>query len=277
MSSRTRSGHRLLVASALLGTVFTMVSQVEAATILLDQDFESPNSFVSTSDVDGRPVNVLYANQPTGFSFGNTFTVETVNVTDSVNPSDSQRSFGSIGGYQGDLAQSGNFVVGMLSSVQDDRLGLTFDTGGFRFLNIQIDITSLDLDCCGAPFIFADGVGYAPTFRFSLFDDSGSSGVGTGALLDQFELAGTESQRHVLDFTTGTFGLDASGSTDGIVTLQIDLLTGGYAAFDNLIVASSDTEGDVGQVSVPLPPTGWLLLGALVALCPRLARRAARI
>ena len=223
------------------------ITETNAATILLDQDFESPNpgTFNAGFDVDSDPVNSHYGNQPPGFTFGNTFTVETINVTDSVNPGDSQRSFSSIGGYQGDLAQSGDFVIGMLSSRQDDRLGLTFDVGGFDFLNVQIDITSLELDCCGAPFVTG-----APTFRFSLFEDVGT-GIGGGALLDQFDLLGTASAAHILDFTTGLFGLDASASTDGIVTLQIDLLSGGYAAFDNLIIASSDVEGDVSAVPVP--------------------------
>lgn len=276
MNSRTRIRPRMITAILGLGTILATATQVQATTILLDQDFESPNTFVTTFDVDSRPVNTLYGDQPAGFTFGNTFTVETINVTDSVNPSNAQRSFGSIGGYQGDLGQSGNFVVGMLSTRQNDRLGLTFDTGAFDFLNVQIDITSLDLDCCGAPFIFNNGVGFAPTFRFSLFEDSGSSGIGGGTLLDQFDLTGTESPRHVIDFVTGTFGLDASNSTDGVVTLRIDLLAGGYAAFDNLIVASSDTEGDVGEpAGVPLPSTVWLLLGGLAALRSGVRRRAA--
>jgi len=242
-------------------TVLLLTSSTgSATTILLDQDFESPNTFSSTFDVDSRPVNTLYGNQPSGFTFGNTFTVETINVTDSVNPSDGQRSFGSIGGYTGDLAQSGNFVVGMLSQVQNDLLGLTFDVTGFDFLNVQIDITSLELDCCGAPFVTG-----APTFRFSLFEDAGSAGVGGGALLDTFDLTGTASPGHVLDFTTGIFGLDSSSSTDGIVTLRMDLLSGGYAAFDNLIIASSDTEGDVGQ-SVPEPGVVWLFISGLAAI-----------
>lgn len=255
-----KSSHKLNILLSVLTVLVLTMSTSSATTILLDQDFESPNTFNSGFDVDSRPVNTLYGNQPNGFVFGNTYTVETVNVTDSINPSDGQRSFNSIGGYTGDLAQSGNFVVGMLSSAQNDRLGLTFDVTGFNFLNVQIDVTSLELDCCGAPFVTG-----APTFRFSLFEDAGTAGIGGGTLLDTFDLAGTASLGHVLDFTTGTFGLDSSSSIDGIVTLQIDLLTGGYAAFDNLIIASSDVEGDVGQ-SVPEPGTIWLVLVSLGAL-----------
>jgi len=191
--------------------------------------------------------------------------VETINVTDSANPG-GDRQFASIGGYTGDLGQSGNFVIGMLSTAEDDLLGLTFDASTFDFLNVQIDLTNLDLECCGAPFHSGD-FDTTPDFQFSLFDDAGGSGVGTGSLLDRKVLSPNASARHVIDFSTFTFGLDASRSSDGIVTLQIDLLTGGYAAFDNLRIAVSDQEGDVGNPPgpgvVPLPAGVWLLLGAI--------------
>ncbi|NKB36428.1 MAG: hypothetical protein GKR93_04560 [Gammaproteobacteria bacterium] len=258
MKFRNTANKLIAFTGLITAIVFTLPTV--SATILLNQDFEAPNTFFNGFDVDSRPVNTLFGNQPAGFTYGNTFTVETINVTDSANPSDSQKSFASIGGYQGDLAQSGNFVVGMLSHAQNDRLGLTFDVSGFDFLNVQIDVTSLELDCCGAPFVTG-----APTFRFSLFEDAGSNGIGSGSLLDSFDLAGTASAGHILDFTTGTFGLDASNSSDGLVTLQIDLLSGGYAAFDNLIIASSDTEGDVGQ-SVTEPGIAWLFLSGMVVM-----------
>ena len=239
-----------------------IISTASAAPVTLyDQDFENPNAFIGTarSDVDGQKVNVNYGNQPAGFTFGNTFTVETINVTDSTNPG-GDRQFNSIGGYTGDLAQSGDFLIGMLSSAQNDLLGLTFDITGFDFLNVQIDLTNLDLECCGAPF-HSGNYDTTPDFQFSLFDGQGSGGIGGGTLLDQKVFSPGASARHVIDFSTFTFGLDAKNSVDGIVTLQIDLLSGGYAAFDNLLIVASDTEGDVGQV--PLPAGGWLLLAGL--------------
>lgn len=247
-----------------VAAVLGVAAPAQAATLLYDQDFENPNSFNPSldRDVDQRPVNTLYGNQPAGFTFANNFTVETINVTDSVRPG-GQRSFGSIGGYFGDLSRAGNFVVGMLSTAQDDRLGLTFDITGFDFLNIRIDLTNLDLDCCGAPF-HTGNYDTTPDFQFSLFDEAGAGGLGGGALLDQVVFSAPASARNEIDFTTVTFGLDAKQATDGIVTLQIDLLTGGYAAFDNLRIAASDTEGDVGVV--PLPAAGWLLLGGVALL-----------
>ena len=255
-----------LVSVALL--VLEHGSSADASTIVLyDQDFENPQNFNGSkrSDVDNQPVNNNYGNQPSGFTFGNTNTVETINVTDSTNPG-GDRQFLSSGGYTGDLSQSGNFLIGMLSTAQNDLLGLTFDASTFKFLNVQIDLTNLDLECCGAPF-HRNNFDTTPDFRFSLFDTAGGQGVGFGTALDQKVFSPGASARNVIDFSTFTFGLDASGSSDGIVTLQIDLLSGGYAAFDNLRIAVSDVEGDVGTPPaagvIPLPAGIWLLLGGI--------------
>ena len=263
--------HRLFLAMV-APVVLGFGSSADAATVVLyDQDFENPQNFNGTSDVDGQAVNNNYGNQPVGFTFGNTFTVETINVTDSENPGN-PRQFQGIGGYTGDLAQSGDFVIGMLSTAQNDLLGLTFDALTFDFLNVQIDLTNLDLDCCGGPF-HSGNFDTTPDFQFSLYEDAGGNGVGTGTLLDQTVFSPNASARNVIDFSTFTFGLDASGSTDGIVTLQIDLLSGGYAAFDNLRIAVSDEEGNVGDPDViPLPAGIWLLLGG-IGLLSGLRRR----
>ena len=105
-------------------------------------------------------------------------------------------------------------------------MDLPFDASTFDFLNVQIDLTNLDLECCGAPF-HSGNFDTTPGFQFSLFDDTGGLGVGTGTLLDRKMFSPNASARHVIDYSTFTFGLDASGLSDGIVTLQIDLLTGG--------------------------------------------------
>ncbi|WP_299722436.1 VPLPA-CTERM sorting domain-containing protein [uncultured Tateyamaria sp.] len=252
---------RLLALAASLSLGLGSTAFAASTTVLYDQDFENPNAFIGSrrSDVDAQKVNVNYGNQPAGFTFGNTFTVETINVTDSTNPG-GDRQFNSIGGYTGDLAQSGDFVIGMLSTAQDDLLGLTFDVTGFDFLNVQIDLTNLDLECCGAPF-HSGSFDTTPDFQFSLFDGQGTGGIGGGTLLDRKVFSPDASARHVIDFSTFTFGLDAKDTTDGLVTLQIDLLSGGYAAFDNLRIAASDTEGNVGVV--PLPAAAWFLLAGI--------------
>lgn len=228
------------------------------AVVLYDQDFEAPTGFTNNgADLDGQAVNNLYGNQPAGFVFANSYTVETLLITGAL-------AHGT--GFSDPSGEGGNYAIGMLSSAQDDRLGLSFDVGTNDFLNLRIDISSIDLSCCGGYFV---SPGAIPTFRFTLFDNpTGVAGIGGGTILDQLDGIGTASDRDVFDWTEILIGLDATGSTNGNVILQIDLLSGGYAAFDNLRIAASDTSGDVGDDdgdSVPEPGVlglfGFGLLG----------------
>jgi len=50
----------------------------------------------------------------------------------------------------------------------------------------------------------------------------------------------------VIDFTNEIIALDASDSTNGSVTVVLDLVAGGYAGLDNFLIVASDTAGDVG-------------------------------
>lgn len=202
--------------------------------VLFSENFDSPVGF---SDPDLLSLSFLPVNDLFGTAFQNTFTVETVQVANSPL-------------YSDPTGTGGAFALGMLSDAEDDQLAAVFDVTTFGFLNLQMDVSSLDLDCCSGPFN-PDGV--APVFEFRLFD--APQGVfdvfvPTGALLDSGMITGSASARMVFDWTQHVVSLDASGSTDGNVALVIDLIEGGYAAFDNLIIASSDDRGVVGN---PLP------------------------
>ena len=232
-----------------------------ASVTLYDQDFESPSGYVNNfgsgySDLSQQTVNSLYANQPAGFSFAQDFTVETLLLTGS-------QAFGT--GYNDPTGQGGNYALGMLGSAQDDRLGLSFNLGKFKFFNFKLDISSIGLhNGPGAPFASASDV---PEFKFTLYDNplGTPSTSGNGAVLDSGSLTGTASALDTLDWTTGTFAFDASQSTNGNVTLQVDLVKGGYAAFDNFLITASDTPGG-GLTPVPLPAAGWMLLAGLGGL-----------
>lgn len=246
----------LAVSSAFLLTA----ASAQATTILYQQDFENPTGFVDTSgiDVSQQQVNSLYGNQPPGFTFAQQFTVETLEVNGGT-------AFGT--GYIDNAGTAGDYMIGMLSSGQQDLLGLAFNVGNNDFLNMSIDVTSIDLAGLGGPFVPGSGVttnpGTEPTFRFSLFDNpSGANGLGAGTALDFVDVTGTVSDRNVIDFVTAVVGLDASGSTNGNVILRFDLLTGGYAGFDNITIAASNTEGDVGQ-NLPGPGTLPILAAGL--------------
>lgn len=237
--------------------------------VLYDQDFENPANFVN----DGGDVNIFttvnenYGGQPAGFSFAQAFTVETLNISGSHRGAGTA-AFGT--GWSDPSGIGGNFSIGMLSSAQNDLLGLSFDIGDLPFFNLAIDITSIDLSTFGGPFV-PDGA--VPVFQFTLFDNpSGANTTGGGTILDQQTLTGTASARNLADWTSAIIALSAAGATNGMVTLQIDLLQGGYAAFDNLRITASTEAGDIGEV--PVPGAALLFLTGLGGLAMRRRKNA---
>ncbi len=250
----------LLAAAALLS-----IASAQGSVLLYTQNFESPNGFINNGkDVTGQSVNSLYANQPAGFTFSQTFTVETLRVGNGL-------AYGV--GYQDPQATAGNYVLGMLSSAQDDWLGLAFDVGGFDFLNFQFDLSSIDLDCCGGPFV---PPGVVPTARISLYDNpSGGAGLGSGTALDSVVVTGLAGpNKFTFNWSNHIVGLNAANSSNGKVILRIDLLTGGYGALDNFSIAASNTQGEPPPVGIPEPGTMALAALALAAAATAHRRRA---
>ena len=236
-----------------------------SAAILYDQDFENPAAFVN----DGGDVNIfnsvnsLYGNQPPGFTFSQQFTVETLLVT-------GNQAFGT--GYSDPAGTAGNYTLGMLSSTQDDRLGLAFDIGTNDFLNVFMDISSIDLSVFGGPFV---PEGAVPEFQFTLYDNpSGATSIGSGTVLSTLTAAGTASDPSVFDWTALVLPLSAAGNTNGNVILQIDMLTGGYGALDNFFIEASDTPATPPS-AVPLPAAVWLFGTALLGMFGFSTRRKA--
>jgi hypothetical protein len=237
-----------------------------AQVVLYRQDFEHPTGFVN----DGgdfnifRTVNQLYGNQPPGFTFSQNFTVETLHIGGS-------EAFGV--GYRDPQGRGGGYALGLLSNVQDDLLGLAFNVGAFDFLNFRLDVSSIDLDRQGGPFV---PTGAVPTFRFTLYDNpSGAPAVAGSPELSFTDVTGTPGpNRYTFDWTNVVVGLSAVGNTNGNVILTINLLSGGYAAMDNFVVAASDVAGQVPPIAAvaPEPTTGVLLASGAVGV-GLLARR----
>lgn len=244
-----------LIGTALLAA---LALPAQAASVLYVQDFENPNagSFVN----DGGDVNIfhlvnqLYGGQPAGFQFAQAFTVETLLVGGSqawqlaANPG---------GGFKDPQGTAGQHAISMLSSSQNDLLGLSFNVGSNKFLNFQLDISSIDLANFGGPFF--DGL--APQFEITLFDNpSGASTTGSGTVLDSAKITGVlSSNQWTFNWTQHVVALDATGNTNGNVTVRIDLLQGGYAAMDNFRIVAADTPGN-------LPEPGTLALAGVALL-----------
>lgn len=236
-----------------IAILIVSLSSANATTILYNQNFENPTGFVNDGgDVNiFRTVNQLYGGQPSGFQFAQNFTVETLLVGGT-------QAWGT--GFLDPQGQAGSYVLGMLSDMQNDLLGLSFNVGSYNFLNFQLDISSIDLDRWSGPFVPTGGL--APTFRLSLFDNpSGVVGLGAGSPLDFIDITGLLSpQKNTFNWSNHVIALDATGNTNGNVILRIDLLSGGYAAMDNFRIAASDIPGDVnGSTSVPEPGSIALL------------------
>ncbi|HTU62108.1 MAG TPA: hypothetical protein VMF89_26805, partial [Polyangiales bacterium] len=109
--------------------------------ILYQNDFESPNVTLAVdcgNSLDGRGINTLYGTSE--FQFSQQNTVEAVFLHD---PS---------GKYKNAGEQHGKHALGMLSTLQDDKLALAFDSRNFPFINIGLDLSSIDVEGCAGPF-----------------------------------------------------------------------------------------------------------------------------
>ena len=229
-----KNHHGLIFVFAIAVFVFSNASYAQTIT-LYQNDFESPNVpavLACGYALDTRAINTLYGGQ--GGDFEQINTVETVLINEPA-------AFGTPQEYADPEAKGGNYAIGMLSALQNDRLSLTFDGQGLPFVNIGLDISSIDVYGCGGPVGVA-----APSYRISLLDSPGGVFNWSNTVLDEVVITGEAApDQWTFHWTRHVVALDASGSVDGNISIVWDLIQSGYGAFDNLIVTSSVDPGDV--------------------------------
>ena len=216
---------------ALLLCLLTPGIALAQSIVLYTNDFESPNVPIEINcpnSLDTRGIDFLYG-QP-GFVFHQQFTVEAVTLAGG-------------GLYSNPEGIGGVYSLGMLSTAEDDKLALTFDRQGRRFINVGLDLSSIDISGCGGPFGVA-----APVMRVSLLDSPGGTFDFGQPVLSTATIDGEAApDQWTFHWRFGVAALDAAGATDGNVSILFDLLESGYAAFDGLSIVASDTSGVVDQ------------------------------
>jgi len=141
---------RLITHSLMLLTIMSIsfVKKGLAQTVLLYQNsFESPLVSPSTGcspDLDQTLVNTLWGGTGLGTGGGGLFqqyfTVETILINGSNNQ------------YTDILGLGGNYCLGMLSNLQNDKLALILNSQMLPYANISFLISPIDLPQCGGPF-----------------------------------------------------------------------------------------------------------------------------
>ena len=211
--------------------------------LLFENHFSAPNQTPVANcgpDLDATLVNTLWGGTGTGTGGGGLWaqvnTVETILINGPDNI------------YTDTLAIGGDYCASMLSTAQDDKAALTLDCEALPFVNLYMDVSAIDLVLCGGPFGIAQ-----PSFHVTVFDSPG--GVfdinAPGTLLDQDTLYGVApgSDPYTFSWASVATGLDVSASTDGNVTVMLDLLTSGYAAFDNIVINASITAEGINDAN----------------------------
>jgi hypothetical protein len=211
-----------------------------ASVVLYSNDFEHPNrplAITCGNSLDPSGINLLYGT-PT-FMFAQVNTVEGVVIHDAQ------------GRYKNPSGHSGNYALGMLSTFQDDKLALTFQVTGQPFLNVGLDLSSIDVNGCGGPFGTT-----TPVMQVSLYDTATATFdfAAPGTLLDHGTITGVMApDQWTFAWKYGSVGLDASHAKGSHLSVVFDLLQSGYAAFDNLSIVAAGAAGVVDRNNDGIP------------------------
>ncbi|HET6284143.1 MAG TPA: MYXO-CTERM sorting domain-containing protein [Polyangia bacterium] len=212
-------------------TVLTWLARATAAhadtIVLYGNDFEQPNVTLAATCATLDPLGINAQYGTAEFVFHQVNTVEAVLVE--------ATSAAGARVYSDPEGKGGKFTLGMLSSLQDDKLSLTFDAKKLPFLNVAMDLSAIDVPGCGGPFGVA-----APAMKLSLLDSPGGVFDWASPVLSERTVTGVAPpDAFTFTWQRVVAALDASKSTDGHVSIVFDLTASGYAAFDNLSITAS--------------------------------------
>lgn len=224
---------RAALCALALSFCFASAAHAQSArtVVLYENDFEKPNMPLVVdcgNSLDTRGINALFGTKD--FMFVQDFTVEAVFLHDPA------------GKYSNQGESHGQYAVGMLSTVQDDKLALAFDSKGFPFINIGLALSSIDVQGCPNDMF---GVS-TPKLQITLLDRPEDIVDYAQTELARHEVAGVQAaDGWTFRWKKEVFGLSTAGSRNGKVTIVFDLLEGGYAVFDNLSITASVDENVV--------------------------------
>ena len=134
----------------------------------------------------------------------------------------------------------------MLSDIADDKLALGFDAHDKAYVNIGMDVSSIDVNAISCGLGHPVGISNA-IFLVSLIDSPDGVVRLDGNVLDLANVSSPEAANQwTFNWTYNIIALDARKSENGNLSVVWDLVEGGYATFDNLIVVASNIPGSLG-------------------------------
>ena len=216
----------------ILVLVISGSSKLHAQVLLYENHFENPLSAPFSNcgpDLDANSINSLWGGTGTGTGGGGSFTQQNTVETILINgPNNQYNDPGGVGG---------NFSLGFLSAVQDDKLALTLNSQNLAFISLSFSLAGIDLGGCGGPF----GV-TTPVMNVKLFNTpSGSFNFALpGTLLDEENLTGVPASPFTFNWTTVSANLSAVGATNQFTTIVFDLTASGYGSMDNVIINATN-------------------------------------
>ncbi|KAL3932279.1 MAG: hypothetical protein SGARI_004007, partial [Bacillariaceae sp.] len=158
--------------------------------------------------------------------FNENINLETVFVTNSISLDNGQP-------YQDPTGTGGDFAIGFQNIFDDDQMAISIDLGGRCGVEVSFDATPLYfINWTGIRRPYADAA-----FTVSVLDDPNAVAALDGALLDSDTgFCPRGSDQITFNWTRHTLTLDASGSTNGIVSIRFGVTSGNYAVLDNIVI-----------------------------------------